>query len=62
MQLSFNFGVVALGLSLAKEEGYQRLADICNGSATMKEFHEHIKSLVVTHQVPITEENIKKPF
>ena len=29
MQLSFNVGVMALGLDLSKDEGYQSLADVC---------------------------------
>lgn len=62
VQLSFNMGVVALGLDLSKEEGYQSIADMCQGDISVQEFHEHMKSLIVTHKVNVSEENIVKPF
>lgn len=62
MQLSFNVGAMALGLNLNKEEGYQFLANVCLGEATMAEFHEHLRLLVATHKVLVDEENTKKPF
>ena len=35
IQLSFNVGVVALGLSLTKLEGFQALADVREGRISM---------------------------
>jgi hypothetical protein len=62
MQFSFNVGVMALGLELSKEEGYQSLADVCQGKSSMYEFHNHVRSLLATRGITISEENIRRPF
>ena len=62
MQLSFNVGVMALGLSLSKEDGYQALADVCQGNTSMENYRKHVMSLVMSHDVQVNEENIKRPF
>lgn len=62
MQLSFNVGVMALGLDLSKDEGYQSLADVCLGKSSMKEFHNHVKSLLESKKIEVNEENLKRPF
>lgn len=62
MQFSFNVGVMALGLALTKEEGYEYLANVCQGKVSMSEFHAHVRSLLASRNVVINEENIKRPF
>ena len=61
MQFSFNVGALALGLDLSKEEGYQHLADVCQGKTTMSEFHDHVRSLLTHRGIMVNEENIKRP-
>ena len=46
VQLAFNMGVVALGLKLTKEEGFQALADLREGRVSMQIFRDHIQSLI----------------
>lgn len=62
MQFSFNVGVMALGLDLSKEEGYQYLANVCQGKSLMREFHNHVRSLLASRGIEVNEENIKRPF
>ncbi len=62
VQLSFNMGVVALGLSLTKQEGFQALANARSGLVSMQEFREHLRSLIVSHKVKVDEANIVKTF
>jgi hypothetical protein len=62
VQLGFNMGVVALGLKLTKEEGFQVLADVREGLISMRSFRDHLKSLITSHQVKIDETKIAKPF
>lgn len=53
---------MALGLALTKEEGYEYLANVCQGKVSMSEFHAHVRSLLASRNVVINEENIKRPF
>ena len=62
MQLSFNVGVMALGLDLSKEEGYQSLADVCEGRATITEFNNHVAELLKGRNIEVSVENINKSF
>jgi hypothetical protein len=62
MQFSFNVGVMALGLDLPKEEGYQYLNSVCQGTISMAEFHSHVRSLIAKQGIVVNEENIKMPF
>ena len=62
MQFSFNVGVMALGLDLSKEEGYQSLADVCQGKLLMSEFHVRVRLLLASRKIEVSEENIKRPF
>jgi hypothetical protein len=62
MQFSFNVGAMALGLDLSKEEGYQYLADVCQGKSSMGEFHDHVRSLLANRGIVVNEENIKRSF
>lgn len=62
MQFSFNVGVMALGLDLSKEEGYQSLADVCQGKSSMRKFNDHVRSLLIERGIKVNEENIKRSF
>lgn len=62
VQLAFNMGVVSLGLNLAKEAGYDWIAGARAGTVSMQAFHEHVRSLVITHAVLVNEENVHKPI
>ncbi len=62
VQLSFNMGVMALGLNLTKKEGYDSLASTAKGGMTVQQLHQHLRLLIASHQVAIQEENITKPF
>lgn len=62
MQFSFNVGVMALGLGLSKEDGYQSLADVCQSNTSMSDFHNHVRSLLASRNIEINEENVTRPF
>lgn len=62
VQLGFNMGVVALGLKLTKEEGFQALADLREGRASMQTFRDHMQSLIAAHQIKVDETKIARPF
>lgn len=62
VQLGFNMGVVALGLDLSKEDSYLPLVDAREGRMTMASFHQHLKSLIDAHKVPVDEAKIARPF
>ena len=62
VQLSFNMGVVTLGLNLTKVEGFQALADAREGRMSMEAFRNHLKSVIVSRHVPVDEAKIARPF
>jgi hypothetical protein len=62
VQLGFNMGAIALGLSLSKEEGFQALANVRQGIISMQKFREHIMALVDSHGVKVDEAQIARPF
>lgn len=62
VQVGFNMGVVAHGLELSKEDGYQALANVRQGLVPMQTFRKHIQSLVTSHAVTVDETNIARPF
>ncbi len=62
VQLSFNMGAMALGLKLAKEDGFLALSNVRQGLLPMPEFREHLLSLVAHHKVDVDEANIARPF
>ena len=62
VQLGFNMGVVALGLKLSKEEGFQSLQNAREGLIAMSQFHDHLAGLVSSRGVKIDEEKIARPF
>jgi len=55
-------GVVSLGLNLTKQEGFQALSDVRSGLVSIQEFREHLRSLIISHEVEVDEANISKPF
>ncbi|MEI7961308.1 MAG: hypothetical protein WCI04_03145 [archaeon] len=62
VQLSFNMGVVALGLNLSKEEGYLSLQNARNGKVSMEEFHKHIRSIILSHKIIVDDAKVARPF
>jgi hypothetical protein len=62
IQLGFNMGVVALGLKLSKEEGFLALWEAREGRISMQKFHDHLKSIILSHQVKVDETKIMRPF
>lgn len=62
VQLGFNMGVVALGLKLTKEEGFQALADVREGRTSMEAFRKHLRDLVASRNVAVDEAMIARPF
>ena len=62
VQLGFNMGVIALGLSLTKEEGFLALANARQGIITMQEFREHLKQLIDSHKIQVDEAQIAREF
>lgn len=62
VQLGFNIGVVALGLSLTKEEGFQVLANARQGIISMQAFREHMKALIDSHKIPVDKAQIARQF
>lgn len=62
VQLGFNVGAMALGLNLSKEEGFLALSNAREGKISMKMFHEHIKSVILSHKIAVDEAKISRPF
>jgi hypothetical protein len=62
IQLGFNMGVVALGLKLTKDEGFQALADVRDGRISMQSFRDHLRSLITSHKIEVDEAMIARPF
>jgi len=55
-------GVMALGLGLSKEEGFIALSDVREGRVSIKEFHEHIEEIVLSHGVEVDREKVEREF
>ena len=53
VQLSFNMGVVALGLSLTKEDGFLALANARQGVVSMQSFQKHMMMLIDSHKIQV---------
>ena len=51
VQLSFNMGALALGLSLSKDKGFLALSDACKEKISMQEFHKHIRGINVSYNI-----------
>ncbi len=62
VQLGFNMGVMALGLSLTKEDSFLALSNARQGNVSMPAFREHLKTLVTSHKVEVDETKIARPF
>jgi len=62
VQLSFNMGVMAHGLKLTKEDGFQALYNVSQGITPIQVFREHIKSLITSHKIKVNEANIARSF
>ena len=62
VQLGFNLGAAVMALGLTKEEGFIALGDAREGRITMSAFHEHLKSLIEAHKVPVDDAMVMRPF
>ena len=62
IQLGFNMGVVALGLSLTKEKGFQILFNARQEIISMREFREHIRKLIDYRKIHVDEAQIARQF
>jgi hypothetical protein len=62
IQLGFNMGAVALGLSLTKEDGFMALSDARQGKISMPAFRKHIRTIINTHKIIVNEDNVSRPF
>ncbi len=62
VQLGFNMGVMSLGLGLNKQDGYIAMANAREGTTSVQALHQHVRNIVATHKVAISEANIAKPF
>jgi len=62
IQLGFNMGAMALGLSLSKEDGFLALSNARDETISMEKFHEHIKSVILSHKIVVDEAKIARPF
>jgi len=62
VQFGFNMGVMSLGLDLNKEEGYLTLAGVREGSLSIQEFHNKMRTLISAQNIPVDEMNVNKPF
>lgn len=62
VQLGFNMGAMALGLSLSKEDGFLALSNVRQGRISMAEFRKHILSVIHSHSIVVDEAKIARPF
>lgn len=62
VQLAFNVGAVALSLKLTKAEGFQALADVREGRMSMRDFQNHMRMLITSHNIKVDDANITRPF
>ncbi len=62
VQLGFNMGAMALGLSLTKEDGFLALSRVRQGDISMQTFREHLKSIVDLHKIEVDEEKVSRLF
>ena len=62
VQLGFNLGVVALGLQLTKAESFESLTNARQGNISMQAFQEHLRSLILSHDVKVDETKVLRPF
>lgn len=62
VQLGFNMGIMAHGLGLTKEDGFQALSNVRQEIISMQVFREYIKSLLISHGVKVDEVNIARSF
>ena len=62
VQLGFNMGVIALGLGLSKEDGFLALSNARSGITSMQIFHEHLLSIIKSHNIVVDEDKVARPF
>ena len=62
VQLGFNMGAMALGLSLSKEDGFLALSNARKENISMEELHKHVRAITTSHKVAVDEEKVARPF
>lgn len=62
VQLGFNMGAMALGLSLAKEDGFLALANARQGNTSMSSFRTHMLEVIERYGVAVDAAQIARPF
>jgi len=62
VQIGFNMGVLSLGLGLNKQDGYTAMSNAREGLTSVQDLHNHVRQIVATHNVAISEANITRPF
>ena len=62
VQLDFNMGAMALGLNLAKEEGFLALSNARVENISMDELHKHLRTIIQVHKIIVDEEKVLRPF
>ena len=62
VQLGFNMGAMSLSLNLSKEDGFLSLSNARLGLISMPAFHEHLKSIVSSHNIEVNKNNIARAF
>jgi len=61
-QLIFNVGAMALGLNLAKGDGFLAITKLRTGEMSMEAFRDHVNALIISHKVEVDNEQIARPF
>lgn len=62
VQLGFNMGAMALGLSLSKEDGFMALTNLREGKVSIAKFRTHIKEVIEINQIKVDQKMIDRPF
>ena len=62
VQLGFNMGAMALGLSLTKEDGFLALSNARQGNISIQAFREHLKTVVNKYNIEVDEAMVNRPF
>lgn len=62
VQLGFNMGALALGLSLSKDNGFLALANARQGKTSMADFRGHMQQVIEDHSVVVNPEQVARPF
>lgn len=62
VQLGFNLGAAVHSLEFTKEEAFLALNNAREGRISMQEFHQHLKQIIESRNVPMDQAMIDRPF